>query len=161
MFAQAGFPFTTTEIHALGFEYAEEQGIQGFSAARKVAGYKWFKGFINRHAGLTLKSPKLLSVYRAKCANREVLNGWFDIYEKLIEEKGIVSPVNIWNVDECGCIDTPKPKQIVCPVKARPNQLCSSEKGDIYSCGLCKCCRIPSETFGYTQRGSCTGCMET
>ena len=24
MFAQAGFPFTTTEIRALGFEYAEE-----------------------------------------------------------------------------------------------------------------------------------------
>ena len=62
---------------------------------------------MKRHAGLTLKSPKLLSVYCAKCANREVLDGWFDIYEKLIEEKGIVSPVNIWNVDECGCIDTP------------------------------------------------------
>ena len=99
MFVQAGFPFTTTEIRALGFEFAEERGIQGFSAARKVADRKWFKGFMNRHAGLALKSPKLLSVYRAKCANRDVLDGWFDIYEKLIEEKGIVSPVNIWNVD--------------------------------------------------------------
>ena len=130
LFAQAGFPFTTTEIRSLGFEFAEERGIEGFSVVKKVAGRKWFKGFMNRHSGLGLKSPKLLSVYRAKCANRDVLDGWFDIYEKLIEEKGITSPVNIWNVDECGCIDTPKPKQIVCPVKARPNQLCSSEKGE-------------------------------
>ena len=46
---------------------------------KKVAGRKWFKGFMNRHAGLTLKLPKLLSVYGAKCANRDVLNGWFDV----------------------------------------------------------------------------------
>ena len=129
-FAQSGFPFTTVEIRGLGFEYAQERGIEGFSGMKKVAGRKWFKGFMSRHAGLTLKSPKLLSVYRAKCANRDVLNGWFDVYESVLEEKGINAPINIWNVDECGCIDTPKPKQIVCPVKARPNQLCSSEKGE-------------------------------
>ena len=56
-FAQSGFPFTTIEIWSLGFEYAEERGIEGFSAKKKVAGRKWFKGFMNRHAGLTLKSP--------------------------------------------------------------------------------------------------------
>ena len=129
MFAQAGFPFTTTEVHTLGYEFAEERGIQGFSAVGKVAGRKWFKGFMSRHTGLALKSPKLLSVYQAKCANRDVLNGWFDVYESVLEEKGINAPINIWNIDECGCIDTQKPKQTVCPVKARPNQLCSSEKG--------------------------------
>ena len=127
MFAQAGFPFTTTEIHALGYEFAEEWGIQGLSAVGKVASRKWFKGFMSRHKGLALKSPKLLSVYWAKCANRDVLNGWFDVYESVLEEKGINTPINIWNIDECGCIDTPKPKQIVCPVKVRPNQHCSSE----------------------------------
>ena len=129
-FAQSGFPFTTVEIRGLGFEYAQERGIEGFSGMKKVAGRKWFKGFMSRHAGLTLKSPKLLSVYWAKCANRDVLNGWFDVYESVLEEKGINAPINIWNVDEYGCIDTPKPKQIVCPVKVRPNQLCSSEKGE-------------------------------
>ena len=81
-FAQSGFPFTTVEIRGLGFEYAQERGIEGFSGMKKVAGRKWFKGFMSRHAGLTLKSPKLLSVYRAKCANRDVLNGWFDVYEE-------------------------------------------------------------------------------
>ena len=79
MLAQAGFPFTTTEIHTLGYEFAEERGIQGFSAVGKIASHKWFKGFMSRHTGLALKSPKLLSVYRAKCANRDVLNGWFDV----------------------------------------------------------------------------------
>ena len=96
MFAQAVFPFTTTEICTLGYEFAEEWGIQGFSAVGKVAGHKWFKGFMSRHTGLTLKSPKLLSVYQAKCANRDVPNGWFDVYESFLEEKGINAPINIF-----------------------------------------------------------------
>ena len=37
-FAQSGFPFTTVKIQGLGFEYAEERGIEGFSAIKKVAG---------------------------------------------------------------------------------------------------------------------------
>ena len=52
------------------------------------------------------------------------------MYESVLEERGINAPINIWNVDECRCIDTPKLKQIVCPVKVRPNQLCLSEKGE-------------------------------
>ena len=35
------------------------------------------------------------------------------------------------NVDECGCIDTPKPKQVLCPAKVKPNHQCSSKKGEI------------------------------
>ena len=80
------------------------KSIEGFSGMKKVAGRKWFKGFMSRYVGLTLKLPKLLSVYRAKCANRDVLNGWFDVYESVLEEKGINAPINIWNIDECGCI---------------------------------------------------------
>ena len=101
MFAKAGFSFTTTEICTLGFEFAEEQGIPGVSAAEKVASHKGFKGFMSRHTGLALKLPKLLFVYWPKCANRNVLNGWFDVYELFLEEKGI----NIWNINECDCID--------------------------------------------------------
>ena len=71
-----------------------------------------------------------MSVYRAKCANRDVINGWFDVYEGLLQDKNIDNPINIWNVDKCGCIDTPKPKQVVCPTRVRPNQLCASEKGE-------------------------------
>ena len=129
-FAQSGFPFTPVEIRSLAFEYAEERGIEGFSAIHSNAGRKWFNGFMRRQDGLALKSPKLLSVYRAKCANRDVINGWFDVYESVIEKHKIDSPINIWNVDECGCIDTPRPKKVVCPVRARPNQLCASEKGE-------------------------------
>ena len=66
MFAKARFPFTTTEICALGFEFAEEQGIPGVSAAEKVTGHKWFKVLMSRHTGLTLKLPKLLFVLLAK-----------------------------------------------------------------------------------------------
>ena len=129
-FAQAGFPFTPVEIRSLAFEYADDRGIEGFSVIHTNAGRKWFKGFMRRQDGLALKSPKLLSVYRAKCANRDVINRWFDVFESVLSKYNITSPINIWNVDECGCIDTPRPKKVVCPVRARPNQLCASEKGE-------------------------------
>ena len=40
------------------------------------------------------------------CANTDIINGWFDVYEGLLQEKNIENAINIWNVDECSCIDT-------------------------------------------------------
>ena len=65
-----------------------------------------------------------------KCVNKDVINGWFDVYESVLTKKHINNLINIWNVNECGCIDTPRPKKVVCPVRVRPNQLGSSEKGE-------------------------------
>ena len=64
-FAQAGFPFTPAEIRSLAFEFAEVNKIEGFSDSCGKAGRKWLRCFMKRHKGLTLQTPKLLSVYRA------------------------------------------------------------------------------------------------
>ena len=126
MFAKQGFLSQPQRSVLWASNMRKSEAYKVSQQQEKLLAVNGLRAFMNRHEGLTLKSPKLLSVYRAKCANRDlyVLNGWFDIYE----EKGIVSPVNIWNVDECGYIDTPEPKQIICPVKVRPNQLCALEK---------------------------------
>ena len=47
-----------------------------------------------------------------------------------IEENKIESCLNIWNVDEFSCIDTPKPHKVVTVAHKRANQLASSEKGE-------------------------------
>ena len=85
---------------------------------------------MKRHNGLTLQTPKLLSVYRAKFANPDVVDNWFDIYKSVIEENKIESCLNIWNVDECGCIDMPNPHKVVTVANKRANQLASSENGE-------------------------------
>ena len=69
-FAQAGFPFTPVEIRDLAFEYAMANNIEGFSQIKKTAGRKWLAGFLGHHHQLTIKTTKLLSVYRAVCKPR-------------------------------------------------------------------------------------------
>ena len=131
MFAQAGFPFTPQEIKVLAYEYAERNNIEGFSSLKKLAGRKWLRGFMHRHrAVLSLKTPKLLSIYRAKCATPLVMDNWFDHYKQILKDNKIDSPLYIWNVDECGCVDVPKPKKVVSLKRGRPNQLAAQDKGE-------------------------------
>ena len=129
-FAQAGFPFTPTEIRDLTYEFASENDVSGFNMMNKSAGRKWQRYFMKRHKELTIRTPKILSIYRVQCANREVLNAWFEKYGDVLAENNITSPLYIWNCDECGCIDVPKPKAVVCKSKVRPTQLTPSEKGE-------------------------------
>ena len=129
-FSEAGFPFTPIEIMSLAYEFAQQNGVKGFSDVQTVAGRKWLDNFLKRYPDLTKKTPKLLSVYRAKCANKGVIDAWFDLYEDVLRENNINSPAYIWNIDECGCIDQPKAKAVVCLSKQRSNQLTASEQGE-------------------------------
>ena len=73
-FAQASFPFTPKEIRELAFECAHLNSIPGFNEMTKTARYKWLRGFLKCNKQLTIKMPKLLSIYRAKYANKEVVS---------------------------------------------------------------------------------------
>ena len=80
---------------------------------KKRVGHKWLWDFLKHHKELSIKTPKVLSVYHAKSANPEVLNNWFDLYKEVLEENNIAGPLYIWNVDGCRCIDSPKPCKVV------------------------------------------------
>ena len=131
MFAQAGFPFTPQEIKLLAYEYAVKNNVEGFSEMKQEAGRKWLRGFMRRHKSvLSLKTPKLLSIYRAKCATPVVMDKWFEHYKQVLKDNNITSPLYIWNVDECGCVDVPKPKKVIALKRGRPNQLSAQDKGE-------------------------------
>ena len=85
-FAQTGFPFIPKEIRELAFEYAHLNGIPVFNDMNKTAGYKWLRGFLRCNKQLTIKIPKLLSIYRAKCANKEVISRWFELHKEVLEK---------------------------------------------------------------------------
>ena len=129
-FAQAGFPFTLMEIREIAYEYATANDITGFSVTKQIAGEKWARGFLRRHSKeLAMRIPKLLSVYRAKCANRNVVNNWFDLYEDLVNKCQITDSNFIWNTDECGCIDIPKARKMVCKTQYKAHLLSYKDKG--------------------------------
>ena len=129
-FAQVGFPFTPKGIRELAFEYAHLNGIPGFNEMTKAAGYKWLKGFLRCNKQLTIKTSKLLSICRAKCANKEVISRWFELYKEVLEKNNIGGSLYIWNVDECGCVDNPKTKKVVVIRRHQPTQMSASEKGE-------------------------------
>lgn len=107
-FARAGFPLCKKKVRILAWEYADINGIKGFSQLSKRGGKDWLKGFLKRHQRLRVKKAKNLSVNRAMCANPAKMGSFFDQYEKVLREMGIDSPDNIWNCDESGVQDIPK-----------------------------------------------------
>ena len=96
----------------------------------KTAGYKWLRGFLKCNKELTIKMPKLLSIYRAKCANKEVVSHWFELYKEVLDKNSIGGSLYIWNVDECGCVNNPKAKKVVVIRRRRATQMSASEKGE-------------------------------
>ena len=82
---------------------------------------------MRRHKDLRISTPKLLSVY---CANPTVVDNWFDLYKEVLEKNDITSSLQIWNVDECGCVDCPKAKKVLTVTRVRANQLSGGDKGE-------------------------------
>ena len=64
-------------------------------------------------------------------ANPEVLDNWFELYKEVLEENNIQVLLYIWNVNECGYIDSPKPHKVIAVRRLRANQLGSTEKGEV------------------------------
>ena len=73
-------------------------------------------------------------------ANPEVITNWFKLYQEVLEGNNIDSALYVWNIDECGCIHSPKPKNVVCIKKIPANQLGPTETGETTAAsGICKC----------------------
>ena len=108
-----GFPFTGREIRAIAYEFAEENHIQGFSELKEMSGAKWFGLFLKHHDELHVKHGAThLSLARALGSTHNIVENWFNSYEKLIEDLGITDPECIWNSDEHGSEDMHKVKKV-------------------------------------------------
>ena len=57
----SGFPLTIGRVCQLAFQYANVNGIMGFSNERQMAGHKWLSGFLKRHPDISLKKASYLS----------------------------------------------------------------------------------------------------
>ncbi|KAK2152594.1 hypothetical protein LSH36_323g01004 [Paralvinella palmiformis] len=61
------------------------------------AGDSWYRAFMRRNPGLTLRTPSWLSTARGRAMNRAVVGNYFQDVVKYTEG---LQPISIWNMDE-------------------------------------------------------------
>lgn len=96
------FGITIIEVRKAAFEFAERRGLKhNFNTTKKMAGKKWFYGFMRRHPLLSLRQPESTSIARCRGFNKANVKVFFDILEKVVDENGLTA-LKIFNVDETG-----------------------------------------------------------
>ena len=138
LLARKGFPATTDEVCDLAYDFAVKNNKKGFSRERGSAGKDWMYLFKERHKDkIRVYTTQQLSTARAATATPEAFEAWFDEYEallkkgKIMDEAGNVNPKRIWNIDETGVSDLPRPHKAFGVKGERCNELVGGERGEL------------------------------
>lgn len=131
--ADHGFPLTMDKVRETAFEYARANGIKEFSphSKDKKGGRKWFKFFMQRFPELAMKTARQISRNRAKAVTKEAIDNWFLEYNSVLNEKKISDPRYIWNVDETGVTNMPKPSTFIGRKGSDLKQIVADERPQI------------------------------
>lgn len=93
------YGFDTKSLRKLAFQIADINKIQNrFSKEKQEAGKEWLAGFLRRHPEISIRSPQATSLARASGFNKQRVNAFFDLLEKLVQENGITAD-RIYNTD--------------------------------------------------------------
>ena len=124
------YGFDTKSLRKLAFQIADINKIQNrFSKEKQEAGKEWLAGFLRRHPEISIRSPQATSLARASGFNKQRVNAFFDLLEKLVQENGITAD-RIYNTDEKGLTAVQKPGKILARRgKSQVGSITSAEKG--------------------------------
>ena len=87
-------------LRRLAYELAEANGIEHkFDKTKMLAGWKWYYGFMRRHAELTLTAPENTSMARAQGFNKSRVHAFFHILGEIYDREQL-SPDRLYNMDE-------------------------------------------------------------
>ena len=114
----------------LAYQYAERNGRKGFSKLTRQAGRVWLKGFLKGHPEIRIKKAHNLSVNRAICANKLTVEKFFNLYEMIIKDYHIESPMKKWNCDESSVQDVPKEQEMLGVTGEKTSNVTSKEQGE-------------------------------
>jgi len=136
MLASRGFPLGALEVRRLAAQYSAANKLNCFK--KDIAGYYWFRGFMERHSDLRIKKPEALSAGRAAGMNQVVVNKWFKEYEDLLQKLQIKDvPGHIWNCDESGMVDHFERQRAIGVAGIPTYQITANEKGQTVTVLTC------------------------
>lgn len=133
------FGLVRKDVMSLAYQLAIKNNIaHTFSIKNKSAGKDWLKSFLERHPELSFRRPTGTSFARAKGFNKESVNHFFNLYEKLMDDYKF-PPDKIYNVDETGISVVPSQMLQVLSQKGKRQigALTSAERGSLITCVIC------------------------
>lgn len=124
----------------LAFQYAiaNNKVIPENWSVNKTASYDWLKGYLHRHANLSLRRPESTSLSRATAFNKTTVGEFFNNLCSILEKKKF-GPETIFNVDETGITTVHKPGKIIAMKgEKQVSQVTSAERGNLVTmcCGI-------------------------
>ena len=127
-YSYLGFPLEPSEVKKIAFDYAEENGIVGFSEELGTAGRAWFSYLLKRYPILSVKGATNVSLQRAAASSETLVMQWFEKYLDVLGQMGINKPEQIWNIDEHSTEHSVKTQKVVGIKNVRQYQVQPTEK---------------------------------
>nr|CAI5849331.1 unnamed protein product [Callosobruchus analis] len=125
------FGLTPKDLRRMVFEVAEKNKMKHvFNCEKKLAGWKWVKGFPKRNPHISLRSPESTSLARAQAFNEPNIDAYFKALSNILDQYKFL-PENIYNMEVSGLTTVQKKCQKVYAAKGRKQvgALSSAERG--------------------------------
>nr|CAI5849332.1 unnamed protein product [Callosobruchus analis] len=96
------FGLTPKDLRRMVFEVAEKNKMKHvFNCEKKLAGWKWVKGFPKRNPHISLRSPESTSLARAQAFNEPNIDAYFKALSNILDQYKFL-PENIYNMEVSG-----------------------------------------------------------
>ena len=133
------YGLTPTNIRKLAYDFVIRNNIpHPFSNEKKIAGYDWFYGFLDRHKELSVRTAEKTSMARLAGFNRIQVSKFFLLLAEVMSAHRF-SPENIFNVDESGLSTVPNGSTKIVSKKGMKQVgiISSGEKGETTTVVCC------------------------
>ena len=130
--ASIGYGKSRKEVLPLVQSVLDSKGVQ------KTVTNGWWESFCRRHPNLSLRSAAPLSLVRAQASDPEMVNRYFDLLERTLEENELTDhPGQIFNMDESGMPLDPKAPKVVAERGSSVTTVGSGNKSQVTIVGCC------------------------
>ena len=133
------FGLTSMDVRKLAFQLAEKLNLKhSFNKEKGIAGWDWFRNFMNRNPTLSIRTPEATSLARAEAFNKNQIKKYFDCLKKVITEHDL-KPDQIFNMDESGFSTVQSKTEKVLAQRGRKQvgTLTSAERGHHFTVVCC------------------------